>query len=161
MNKALSVVAEILESYTDHGNLTQIPYTFTDTVVHMGTPLTRIEGLHKIRARFRQPQAKLISGIGGGGTFVSNRNTSGEIELDVLQGSLSVGFIELFAASGVSLPIIISDIGSGGTSGVIGTGCQLLETAEFEREGEAGFLRFLFGADRMAMFHGIRLPLIP
>ena len=78
--------------------------------------------------------------------------------LRYIQGAFSIAQIELFSASGIPFPIVISDISSGGTASVLGAGCRFVDKGEFARENEAPLVEFRLEVDRMGMFHGLRLP---
>lgn len=91
---------------------------------------------------------------------MSNRNTSGEINLRFGQGAFSIAQMELYNAAGIPLPVVITDISSGGTASIIGTGCRIVDVGEFSREREAPLIEFRLEADRMSLFHGLRLPFI-
>jgi hypothetical protein len=160
MSNPLKVVAEILGIYPQTGDVNQLAYCFTDTAVILGVPPVPLGGLDSVRCRFIAPRAKRFPSLGGGACFLSNRNTSGEINLRFMQGAFSVANVELQNASGIPIPIIISDKSSGGTASVIGTACRVIDVGEFVREGEAPLIEFKIEADRMVMFHGLRLPFI-
>jgi hypothetical protein len=160
MASPIKTIAEILGLYPQTNDVNQVPYCFTDTQVMVGWPLTSLQGLDFIRCRFLAPRAKRFSSLGGGSVFLSNRNTSGEIELRFAQGAFSLAHLELFDASGVPMPIAISDISSGGTGTVIGVGCRVIDKGEFAREAEAPMVTLKLEVDRMVMFHGLRLPAI-
>lgn len=89
---------------------------------------------------------------------MSNRNTSGEIVLDFAQGAVSLAHLELLSAAGVAMPLVISDISTGGTASVIGTGCRVVDKGDFERSETAGTISVKLEADRMGLFHGLRMP---
>jgi len=156
----ISTIAEVLGDNSFIAGYPQLPYCFTDTVVTYGSPLVPMSGLDSVKCRFLQPRAKRFSSLGGGAAFLSNRNTGGLIELRFLQGSFSVAIVEMFNASGVPMPCVISDISTGGTASVIGTGCRVTDIGEFAREGEAPLVTIILEADRMVLFNGLRLPQI-
>lgn len=160
MANPLKTVAEILGLYPQTGDVNQLPYCFTDTAVLLGVPLVPLSGMDSIRCRFVAPRAKRFSSLGGGGCFLSNRNTSGEINLRFGQGAFSVAQVELQNAAGIPVPIVVADISSGGTATILGTACRLVDVGEFVREGEAPLVEFRLEADRMVMYHGLRLPFI-
>lgn len=159
MSNPVQLIAEYLGKYLPSEEMNLLPYCFTDTKVMFGSPLKPVIGLDSIRCRFLAPRAKKFSSLGGGACFLSNRNTGGEIILRYLP-SFSVAFTELINASGVSVPIIMSDVSSGGTATVIGTACRLVDVGEFAREQEISLVEFKFQSDRMTMFHGLRLQFI-
>ena len=160
MASPLKTIAEVIGLYPQTGDVNQLPYCFTDTSVMVGVPLVPLSGLDSVRCRFIAPRAKRFPSLGGGACFLSNRNTSGEINLRFGQGAFSVANIELQNASGIPIPIVISDISSGGTANILGTACRLVEVGEFVREEEAPLIEFRLEADRMTLFHGLRLPFI-
>ena len=160
MANPIKTVAEILGLYPQTNDVNQVPYCFTDTMVMVGWPLTHLGGLDFIRCSFLAPRAKRFSSLGGGAAFLSNRNTGGEIELRFMQGAFSVAHLELFDASGIAMPIAIQDVSSGGTGSVVGVGCRIVDKGEFIRESEAPMITLKIEVDRMAMFHGLRLPAI-
>ena len=129
-------------------------------MVLYGSPFTPLSGLDSIRCRFVTPRAKRFASLGGGACFLSNRNTAGEISLRFAQGAFSVATVELFNASGITIPMVISDISSGGTASVVATGTRFIDLGEFAREQEAPLIEMRLEADRMVMFHGLRLPFI-
>jgi hypothetical protein len=158
MGNPIKTVAEVLGLYPQTEDIAQLPYYFLDTKVMLGVPLGHLSGLDSIRVRFIAPRARRFPSLGGGACFLSNRNTSGEINLRFGQGAFSVAQIELFSAAGIPVPMVITDISSGGTASVIGTGCRLVDVGEFVREKEAPLVEFKLEADRMTMYHGLRLP---
>jgi hypothetical protein len=160
MTNAIKTIAEILGLYPQTDDIHQLPYCFTDTLVMVGAPLFQLKGLDSVRCVRSAPRAKRFASIGGGAAFVSNRNTTGQIDLRFGQGAFSIAHLELVTAAGIPIPIVISDISSGGTASVVGTGCMLTDKGEFTREGEAPLVEFTFEVDRIAIFHGLRLPWI-
>ena len=160
MDSPIKTIAEILGLYPQTSDVNQVPYCFTDTLVMVGWPLTTLGGLDFIRCRFLTPRAKRFSSLGGGAAFLSNRNTGGEIELRFLQGAFSIAHLELFDSAGIAMPIAVQDISSGGTGTVVGVGCRVIDKGEFVRESEAPMITLKIEVDRMAMFHGLRLPAI-
>jgi hypothetical protein len=160
MANPIKTIAEILGLYPQTNDVDQVPYCFTDTLVMVGWPLTVLGGLDFVRCRFLAPRAKRFSSLGGGAAFLSNRNTSGEIELRFSQGAFSVAHMELFDTVGVAMPIAIQDLSSGGTGTVIGVGCRVIDKGEFVRESEAPQITIKIEVDRMVMYHGLRLPAI-
>ena len=160
MANPIKTIAEILGLYPQTEDIHQLPYCFTDTLVMFGAPMNKLSGLDSVRCRFLAPRAKRFPSLGGGACFLRNRSTSGEINLRFGQGSFSVANVELLNAAGIPMPIVVSDISSGGTGTVIGTACSLIDVGEFIREGEAPLVEFRFETDRMSLFHGLRLPFI-
>jgi hypothetical protein len=160
MANPIKTIAEVLGLYPQTEDINQLPYYFPDTKVMFGVPPVPLSGLDSVRVRFITPRAKRFPSLGGGACFLSNRNTSGEISLRFGQGAFSVAQIELFNAAGIPVPMVITDISSGGTASVIGTGCRLVDVGEFVREKEAPLVEFKLEADRMTMYHGLRLPFI-
>ena len=160
MANPIKTVAEILGLYPQTGDVNQLPYCFTDTKVLFGVPPVPLSGLDSVRCRFAAPRAKRFSSLGGGACFLSNRNTGGEIHLIFGQGAFSIAQVELQNASGIPIPIVISDISSGGTATILGTACRLIDVGEFVREQETPLIEFKLEADRMVLFHGLRLPFI-
>lgn len=160
MANPIKTAAEILGFYPQTGDVNQLPYCFTDTVVVVGALFTPLSGLDRVKCRFLHPRVKRFSSLGGGGSFLSNRNTGGEIELVFAQGAFAMAHMELFDYTGIPAPIVISDISSGGTATVIGTGCRVVDKGEFLREKEAPPITVTIEADRMVLMHGLRLPSI-
>lgn len=158
MANPFKTVAEILGVYPQSEDVDQYPYYFNDTAVLYGTPLTKLSGLDSVKCRYLFQRVERFSSLGGGACFLSNRNTGGEINLRFGQGAFSIAHVELMSAAGAALPLVISDIASGGTASVLGTGCRVVDKGEFIREGQAPLVEFRLKADRMIMFHGFRLP---
>jgi hypothetical protein len=160
MSNPVRVAAEILGLYPQTEDIDQVPYYFKNTIVLFGSPLTPITGLDSVRCRPLNPKAFYYPSIGGGGAFASNNNTSGEIELQFLQGAFSIAHIELFDATGIAMPLIITDISSGGTGMVIGSACRVVDIGEWERGEEAPIVIIRMIANRMIIKHGLRVPKI-
>jgi len=160
MANPLKTIAEIIGVYPQTSDVNQVPYCMTDSVVNVGWPLTRMGGLDFIKCRFLTPRAKRFPSLGGGACFLSNRNTGGEMEFRFAQGAFSLAHLELFDGFGVAMPIVITDIGTGGTASVVGVGCRVIDKGEWKREKEAPPVTVKLEIDRMAMFHGLRLPAI-
>jgi hypothetical protein len=160
MANPIKTIAEVLGLYPQTEDVPQKPYYMLDTVVLVGTPFTPLSGLDSVRVKYLAPRARRFPSLGGGACFLSNRNTGGEINLRFGQGAFSIAELELLSATGAALPIIIQDASSGGTASVIGTGCRIIDKGEFIREGQAPLVEFRFEADRMILFHGLRLPYI-
>ena len=160
MANPIKTAAEILGLYPQTGDVVQVPYCFSDTAVLVGWPLTCLGGLDYVRCRFLSPRSKRFSSLGGGAIFLSNRNMGGEIDLRFAQGAFSIAHMELFDAACVPMPIVISDISTGGTSGVIGIGCRVVDKGEFVREKEVPMVTLTLEIDKMTMFHGLRLPAV-
>lgn len=135
-------------------------YCFTDTAVLFGSPLTRLMGLNSVRCRFLAPRAKRFSTLGGGAAFLSNRNRGGQVILEFLQGGVSLAAVEMLDESGIGMPIVITDLASGGTSGVAGDACRVVDKGEYIRERETPLIVITLNVKRMAMFHGLRVPVI-
>jgi len=159
MANPIKTMAEIIgKLQSDTNDVNQFPYCFSDTAVMVGWPLTPLAGLDFVKCRFVSPRAKRFSSLGGGACFLSNRNTGGEIELRFLQGAFSLSHLELFGAAGIPIPMVVSDISSGGTASVIGTGCRIVDYGDFTRAEKAPNVTMKLEADRMILFHGLRLP---
>jgi len=155
MSNPLPVIAEIL-SGAPFAYAQQEPYCFSDTVVLFGSPVFKLEGLDSIRCRLLASSAKFFPSLGGGGSFLSNRNISGEIELRFLQGAVSVAVVEMLAAAGVPMPIVMTDKACAGTMGLVGTACRVISKGELARERETPLVAFTLHADRLDFFHGMR-----
>jgi hypothetical protein len=154
----LKTVAEILGFYPQTADVNQLPYCFSDTVVMWGVPPIKLSGLDSVKVRYLTPRVKRFSSLGGGGCFLGTRSTAGEINLRFGQGMFSVAHVELLSGLGFPVPMVITDISSGGTASIVATACRLVDTGEFVREGEAPLIDFKFETERMIMFHGLRLP---
>ena len=160
MSNPLPTIANIL-SLSPSEETPLLEYCFTDTIVMYGSPLvTRLMGLNAVRCRFLAPRAKRFSSLGGGAVFLSNRNRGGEIDLEFLQGIASLASVEMLDESGAAMPIVVQDLASGGTSTVIGTSCRVVNKGEYVRERENPVVVVTLAVSRMAMFHGLRLPVL-
>jgi len=160
MGSSIKQIAKLLGDKDLLETIAYAPYKFTDNKVLFGAPPTPLIGLDFITARHLNPQRKRFQCLTGRGVFASNINTAGVIEVGIMTGSLSQGLIEVMQATGIPYPIIIQDISSGGTSSVIATACQLVETPEWKRELMTGVTVYTFESARLFINHGIKLPLI-
>ena len=132
-------------------------YDSKDLLLLFGAPSVQLSGLHRLRIRRLHPRAKFYSGLGGGGAFLSNRNTSGELELTFHGSAWSLAHIEIFDAIGAPQPIMISDLGTGGTSTVIGSACRVVDIGDWQRGKEIPPVTVIMKTERLYYFHGARL----
>lgn len=139
------------------GNLNFHPFDMEKYVVLVGKPPVQMAGLDSISSRRHHPEVKFLPSLGGGGRTLSNRNISGEIRLRFLASSWSLGHIEVFSAFGAPVPILITDLGSGGTRTVIGEKCKVLDSGEWRGEGVAPMVEVVYNATKLWKFHGVRL----
>ena len=160
MANPIKTIAEIIGLYPQTSDINQVPYCFTDTKVMFGAPPVPLSGLDSVRIRFIAPRVKRFSSLGGNACFLSNRNTSGEIILRFGQGAFSIAQMELMNALHMSIPLVVFDKSSGGTSIIIGNACRVVDVGEFIREGEAPFVEFKLEADQLVLSHGLRVPYI-
>lgn len=136
------------------------PYRFTDTKVIVGVPPLPLVGLEYVAARHLNQQTKRFQCLSGRGVFTGNVNTAGVVEIGMLRGSPSQGLITQAQLTGIPYPINMVDIGSGGSSQVLATGCQLIDTPEWKREALPGVNVYMFETTRLFVAHGIQLPYI-
>lgn len=159
MGLDIAAVANLVADYfTGENDVVLLPYDFNDTKVLLGVPPVPLIGLDYISARPLSRKAKRFQCLTGSATFVHNISLAGVIELGMLSGSMSQGHIQVNDFAGIPFPILIQDISSGGTSTVIGTGCQLIETPEWRRDAVPGLTIWTFEADRLLVSHGVHLP---
>jgi len=158
MSIGVETVASLLGLFPATGRIDYTPYDFRDVSVLFGAPIVELRGLDYVLARHNAPQTKRFQCLRGGGVFVSNVNSSGIIEIGVMGGSVSQGQIELMQATGIPYPVIIQDKSSGGSSQVIATACQLVQTPEWKRAAVPETVVYTFETTRLFVAHGVRLP---
>jgi len=130
----------------------------TDKIVSLfGVPPVQLAGLDSITAKRSHPKAKFISNLGGGGTFLSNKNRHGEIRLTFIGSSWSLGHIEIFDFTKNPLPLLVTDLLTGGTSTVVGDACRVIDKGEWTRANQIPMVTITMGAKRLWFFHGVRL----
>lgn len=139
------------------GDLNFKPYDYEDLVILFGTPPIQLGGLDSITAKRLHSPSVFKPNFGGGGLFLSNRNISGEVRLRFIGASWSLGHIEIFDALGAPVPFLVTDIGSGGTSTVVGAACKVVDKGEWTRGAEAPMVEITLQADKLWFFHGVRL----
>jgi hypothetical protein len=149
---------EILKLLGGHDGLYYRAYSPTDIVISAGIPPILISGWDYVFARYNKPQIKRFPNLGGRGRFVNNIDKSGIIEIGILQGAIAGGILDILSSIGIAIPILLIDIGSGGTSGVLSTSCCRTETPEWRREAIPGIIPFTFEATFMTISSGIQLP---
>lgn len=161
MGVDINKVASLLDQYLTGEN--EIPieaYRFTDSKVLLGVPPAPLVGLDYLSVRYISPRTKRFSCLSGKSTFVSNVNKSGVVEIGMMAGSLSQGFIDVNEILGVPYPIIIDDLMSGGTSQVIANQCRLVETPHWKRQAAPELTIYTFETAELDIAQGIRLPFI-
>lgn len=149
---------DILNLLGGHDGLYYRPYSPNDIVISAGLPPVLVSGWDYVFAHYNKPQTKRFGNLGGRGRFVNNIDKSGIIEIGILQGAIAGGILDVLSSVGIAIPIVLIDIGSGGTSGVLATSCCRVETPEWRREAIPGIIPFTFEATFMAISSGIQLP---
>lgn len=135
-----------------------LPYNIREQKIFYGAPPIEIKnGLQYVFARLKEPRSKLIMGLNAKGVFVNNLNTSGVVEIALMNGVASCGVIQSINATGIPLPITGVDLQSGGTSGFLATACRLVATPEWRRGKFPGLSIFTFETERLIISGGIRL----
>lgn len=156
-----SKVASVLDFFVGGGEeIDYQHYCLNDTHVKLGIPPIDARGVDFVAARYLAAQNTLFQCLTGKGVFASNENTSGVIELGVLNGSVTQGHIDIMQLTGIPFPINLADTSSGGTSVVTATGCRMLEIPEWRRDAFPGVVVYTFTSSRMYINHGLRLPVI-
>lgn len=161
MGVDVSAVARLLDQYfTGEDEIALNHYSFTDSKVLLGVPPAPLIGLDYVSVRYAAPQTKRFQCLSGQAIFASNVNRSGVVEVGMMAGSLTQGYIDVQELLGIPYPIIIEDNKSGGTSQVIANQCRLVETPEWKRQAVPGLTIYTFETAEIAVAHGIRLPFV-
>lgn len=153
----MSTVLELIKTFVGvSGTPHYVPYNIKDTQIVYGVPAVGITGLHYIFARHNQPQNKRFGCLTGGGFFASNLNTSGIIEIGLLEGSASCAVFQIQAMTGIAYPLVATDTSTAGTSLISCDACRLVGTPEWRRERTVGLSVFTFEAKRLGISLGMR-----
>jgi hypothetical protein len=156
MGNPLQAVCQALDLMPT-GPLNFKPFDFEDLVIFYGTPPIQLRGLDSIEAKRHHPQAKFFPKFGGGGRFLSNQNISGEVKLRFIAASWSLGYLEIFDFFGADNSLLVTDIGSGGTSTIVGSACKMTDKGTWSRADGTPIVEITLEADRLWFFHGVRL----
>jgi len=155
----MSDLVKIMASKNLVPEIAYLPHSISDIKIIYGVPPVPIIGLNYIWAKHNVPQVKLFKCLTSSGVFGSNLNTSGIIEIGILDGSLSCGGIQIMGLTGIPFPIIVTDLNSGGTSTVVATACRQAGTPEWRKEAFVGVQIFTFETPRLLISQGIKLPM--
>jgi hypothetical protein len=154
MEKLLSALSE----HYPGDQILYMPYDIRDTKIAYGTPAIPISGLDHVIVKHRAARTKLVMGLSGTGSFVDNINMAGSVEIGILAGSVTGGGIEMAGLTGIPFPILISDLSSGGTSGILASACRLTVTPDWRREATPGVDVYVFETPRLLISRGLHLP---
>ena len=134
-------------------------YNINNTKISYGAPPHRLFGVNRFEAWHAYDHSKHFPTLGGGsGTFVTNRNLAGIIEIEIMSTTASCMTIELIEDSGVAAPIAAADLSSGGTSFCLGSACRKIKTPKWRRSAKNGFVVYTFEVARLLYKTGTMLP---
>jgi len=149
--------ADIFKILSGHDGIFYRPYSPTDVVVSVGAPPDKLTAWDYVLAYHKHPQKKVFQSLGGGGCSVNNINTSGIIEVGILQSSTDCGLLDLLDQIGIPMPIICVDKGTGGTSGFTTLGASRVDTPKWRRALKAGVIQFTFETNALQIDWGVQL----
>ena len=132
------------------------PYDFSKIEVIVGTPPIILRGIEYLSARHQASQDRLVMGLGGSGTFVSNYNQSGEIEFGIMASTAHTAALEILQMTGVPLPITVIDRTTNGTGLVTATACRRVGTPQWIRRLAPELEIFTYHTPRLLMIGGVR-----
>lgn len=133
------------------------PYSINRTAIMVGVPPVPIRGLHRITARHNASQNIPFPSLTGGGAIVSNQNTSGIIEIQIMAGTVSCAGIDVLELTGIAYPIVATDKDTGGTSTIAALACRRIGTPEWRRAESPGVSIFTFWTSDLTISEGLRL----
>lgn len=134
------------------------PYDPRNVLINAGAPPVKLDGWNYVFAQHNKAQRKRFSSLGGGGCWARNSNTSGTVEIGFLQGHVSIGALEVLDTMDISIPFVVVDTGTGGTSGFVASNCRRVETPQWRREKLAGITIFTFETKTLDISWGLQLP---
>jgi hypothetical protein len=93
----------------------------------------------------------------GKGIFIPNINSSGIIEIGIMNGSASCAGIELLELTGIPFPLAATDGDTGGTGTILASACRRVGTPEWRREALPSIDIHTFHTPQLIINNGLRL----
>ncbi|GEM_PF-5687349 len=153
MSQALELIKSIagLKEKTSY-----VPWNMEDIEIFYGVPPLKIQGVEAVRAYHSNPQMRLVMSLTGKGVFVRNQNTSGIIEIDLLNGSASCAGIEALELTGIPFPMSVIDKATNGLGSATGTACHVVGTPMWNRHKFPGLFTYTFAMPRLIWLNGMK-----
>lgn len=132
------------------------PYSISDVLLTAGVPPTPLHGIEAIRAIRTVPKTRLQMCLTGSGTFVNNRNLSGQIDITTMKGGKADAVLQLLDMAGIAFPIYCVDRGTDGSAFILGSSCREINTPEWRKSRTNGLTVHTFRVSKLVISGGIR-----